>query len=269
MQGHNIFELKGQARRLKAALAQMSVPVTVSHSCALALIARVHNVRNWEALEASLKEAGDAASAAAASLRRNWLCWLEAMLRMQQVNEEQLDDLVHDALAPEEASSINNQGVFSQLEALLAHAEGAPGTSSNPRVAVLDMLRGQLPNLRLPLPELERSPLRTFIPMKVSVCAGSPYQDWRVMDGLEWFAAMPVDTVRELVAAGLHNNDRSDDVALWLHEHSQDMTVRMVLSDLLAHCEHTQTHSPEVVGLTVEIEKRAVMEFMTAMQQEL
>lgn len=261
MQGHNEFELKGQARRLKTALAEMQIPVT--HSAALNLIARIHNERNWEALEASLQ---DSKTLPGTDGRENWLRWLEAMLRMQDIDEEYLDDLVYDVMAAEEASSVNNQGVFSQLDALLRYEEEGYRPAPNPRLVVLEKLQREFPLLFLPLPEATTARRKDFIPMSVSVCAGSPQEQEFHFDALEWYAAASTDDVQRLSKAGLHSTDASDQVALWLLKNSQDKNVRLRLEAMMAHCKGQQELNPSLVGLTVIIEEEAVDAFLQAMQ---
>lgn len=257
-QGTTIFDLKGQARRLRTALAEQQMPVT--HVAALNLIARAQGERNWEALEASLPAAHQAES------DEQWLNWLEAALRMRNVTEEDLDDLVHDCLAPDEASRVNNEGLLAQVEALLTwHTE--PHVL-DPRRALVEQLENVVDDLELPLPESSKGNERFGFAVyaRVNVCSGSRFERELRLDCLEWFANHSPAEVSRLVEDGLHNSSLSDEVALWLEERSLDPQTKTQLRDLLGNMRSAvkSDNRPvtDVVGVTVDIDEASVVAFM-------
>lgn len=270
-QGNTIFDLKGQARRLRTALAEQHMDVT--HAAALNLIARAQGARNWEALEAALTEKHEteqaslqAAQLSAAQSADQWLDWLEAALRMRDVFEDDLDDLVHDCLAPEEASRVNNDGLRSQVKALLTwHHE--PHVR-DPRRSLVEQLENVIDGLELPMPESTKGGERFgfAIGARVSVCAGSRFERELKLDCLEWFACHAPEDVSRLVVDGLHNSSLSDEVALWLSEHSLDSQVRAQLQDLLGYMRSVHSSDDrrlsDVVGLTVDIDEAGVAAFL-------
>lgn len=267
-QGNTVFDLKGQARRLRTALAELQMPVT--HVVALNLVARAHGERNWEVLEAALSAANQVADNKAQS-NEQWLHWLDAALRMRDVTEVDLDDMVHDCLAPEEASQVNNNGLYAQLEALLAwHTE--PHVS-NPRRELVRHLEDVIEDLELPMPESGKGNERFgfAVPAHISVCSGSALERSMRVDALEWFANHPSETVSRLVVDGLCNSSMSDEVALWLEEHSLDSTMRQQLQEMLQYMRTVikadKRPTSDIVGVTVSIDETAVAAFMDAQMQ--
>lgn len=273
-QGNTIFDLKGQARRLRTALAEQQMNVT--HAAALNLIARAQGARNWEALEASLTEKHEAeqtslqaaqlSAAQQAQSTDQWLDWLEAALRMRDVFEDDLDELVHDCLAPEEASRVNNDGLRSQVKALLTwHHE--PHVR-DPRRSLVEQLENVIDGLELPMPESTKGNERFgfAISARISVCAGSRFEREIKLDCLEWFACHDYEAVSRLVVDGLHNSSLSDEVALWLAEHSLDSQVRAQLQDLLGYMRSVVNSDTrpvsDIVGVTVDIDQAGVAAFM-------
>jgi hypothetical protein len=261
-QGNTVFDLKGDARRLRTALAEMKLPVT--HTDALNLIARSRGERNWETLEASLTAQAKAAQEAVAATdtaeadRERWLNWLEAALRMQGFSEEDLDELVHEAMADDEAASVNNQGMFEQLSALLTWHDTPAGRYPNPRFNLVDQL-AKVHGIKFDM----------AIPARVSICAGSTLEKATQVDCLEWFANQDIKTIVQLLEDGLENSSMSDEVVLWLEEHTTNDLLRIELKALLhlmrAVCDADKAPTSNVVGLTVQIEGNAVREYLEAL----
>ena len=270
-QENTVFGLKAQARRLRTALAEMKVPVT--HAVALGLIARAQGSRNWEALEAGLStdavtsSAAQAVQAAEAQQTDQWLNWLDAALRCYGRTEEDLDELVHDALAPRQASDTNNAGMLEQLQALLTWHTRAVGPvgADKARKDLVSQLEEEFQH-GLPLPESTANQ-PAVVGMRVSICAGSRFEAEEHFDALEWFANQSADEVSRLIADGLHNSSLSDEVALWFEEHSVNAAAKQRLQSLLARMRLACDAEQEVVGVTVDIDEDHVRAYVKAQRE--
>lgn len=139
-----LFQAKGEARRLREALADMHRDI--SHSDALKVIARIKGHRNWEEFEgvlaakqhaacvapSSLSAATEEASAAKSDEKTQiclWLAKVEAAVRSRGFSCSDLDDLAYDSHGSEEASAINNAGMAAQLDARLQWHLNAPSVN--------------------------------------------------------------------------------------------------------------------------------------------
>jgi hypothetical protein len=111
-----LYALKGQAQRLQKGLAALKQDI--SHTQALDLVAQMQGKRNWKELT-GLAQSDRSQKAQQEAEQAAWLKRLFYVLKMAGIDDEDLDDLVLDVLSPEEASSVNNQGMSSQLLALL------------------------------------------------------------------------------------------------------------------------------------------------------
>jgi hypothetical protein len=273
MQQDLTFELKGQARRLRTALQEMSVPVT--HVVALNLIARAQGQKNWETLEAALKAnpgelpAPSTAVLAVEETHQQWMNWLEAALLSQGYDELDLDDIIHDMLSPKEASSLNNQGLSAQLQALYDwHLEGNEQDPAKVRCLVVEHLERENGNLELPIPQSMRSQGMPdpAIPAIVSVLAGSPLEQSLEIDCLEWFANQDAAAIDALLLDGLRNTSCSDDVALWLEENSLNEKQRESLQRMLDNMRQVLSADTKpvsnLVGVTVSIDEDAAFEYL-------
>ncbi len=275
-QGNTVFELKGEARRLRDALAEMKLDVT--HTAALNLLARAKGSRNWETLEAELaakhqrEVAAQVQAKSQAESDKHWLQWLEAALRMRDVTEVDLDDMVHDIMGEDEASDVNNNGLSSQLEAMLEWHSDPDSRTTNPRRDLVHHLEDVISDLELPLPETKTANERFGfgMNMEVSVCSGSPFEKAMKFDALEWFATHSVKEISALVRDGLRNSEASDQVVLWLAEHSLDEGVRSQLGELLSYmqsiCAANDGPTSDVVGLTVALDPASVVAYVDALR---
>lgn len=265
MQGQDQHAFKGQARRLRTALAELQL--TVTHAAALNLIARAQGEKTWEALAAMLAGAAPAAQAADDAEHR-FLVWLEAALRMQGYREEKFDETLYELCGDEEASRINNQGVYAQLQALLAHQEKYRSKQfSGPQEALLwDLSVNAARGADLPQLEGDLSKHYVFVPMRVSVCEGSSFERTVQVDALEWLCAIPGAQAQALAVAGLRNTEQSDEAAIWLAKNSVNPWVRLYLEALLAHCRSSQVLNHSVVGVTVDIDEDSFNHYLGVMQ---
>lgn len=234
------FELKAQARRLRTALSDKGCPV--SHTEALDLVARVHGRRNWKEL-VGLKAAGTARAPAAVDESVEFLA---RHLQCAGFSECDLDDLVHDTLAPSEASSVNNQGMSAQLQALLQ----ACGSFD----ALLAHLRQSLDSFSYEKPAIYAR-------------AWGPDSPCVEFDALPWFMAASAEQIQALfnnASRGLGNCDVGDLV----FEHclntgrTKARNDSRALQGLQVDIARAQAVDPTKLGVTVDISRSDAQAFV-------
>lgn len=242
------YELKAQARRLSKGLSALDKPVT--HSQALDLIGLVHGKRDWKELIGLLK-LGSAANAEAASVPdssdESFLLQLEFGLRCRGLDEFDVDEMVHDVAAPDVASSINNQGLYDQLEFLLKEYQT--------REALLEQLHKNVRSFEFAAPVVRATAWGPNIPAVE-------------FDALPWLAQADDDELRALIATSrtgqVGNCDAGDQVALWCRDHGRDYrrADRQELKKLFERIHHQALAHSDMLGVTVNIDAEQLEAFL-------
>ncbi len=236
------YELKAQARRLSKGLTALDRPVT--HSQALDLIGLVHGKRDWKELVGLLKTQ---AAAATANTNEEFLQFLEYALRCKGLDEFDIDEMVHEVTAPDVASSINNQGLYDQLQHLL-EAYGS-------RDALLEQMHKEVRSF-------------TFVEPVVRATAWGHNIPAVEFDALPWLMQADGDELRALLQTSrsgqVGNCDVGDGVALWSQDHGRDFhrKDRQELKALFERIHHQAQALPDVLGVTVNIDAEQLEAFL-------
>lgn len=175
---------------------------------------------------------------------------LELVLRKQGFEEADLDELVHDTLAPEQAAWTNNQGLYEQL-LVLKQAEG-----STERLTGL----------------LQRT-LEDFDARAPAVFARAFSADVETVDfdALPWLLQADESTLGRLVAdsrGALGNCDLGDEVVLWSEKHGRHhpgtggRDDRTALRAFLKALRMRARLKPELAGVTLNIEVSDMLRFV-------
>lgn len=179
---------------------------------------------------------------------------LEWHLRCKGVDESALDDLVHDVLPSQTASSVNNQGLTHQLEALLQHE----GTFEN----LLGLLSRELEGFNFGAPAVSA---------RVSTTGVQP----TTFDALPWLLDASRDALRELAAstspemrnAGLGLFDKEGEIARWSKDHGKTHG-KHDREQLLSFFEAVRLRDeglPDQPGFRTEVDVEAFMRFVRAL----
>lgn len=277
MQDTTVFEMKGNARRLRAALAEMNLPVT--HTDALNLVARERGFRNWERFE-SLNSEGPVLKVLVEESPRvgtaeAWLRRLEEAMLMAASTGAELARWFSSRVSAERLRDILNRSLFEQLQEMwLVSSKGRDLSDDEQMYALRRLmireieeeagrLKGTSPDILLH-PQSERAVQlgAMAVPASVSVMAGSSLERAITIDLMEWFTEHSLDEIELLLGEGLANTNASDDVALWLVSNGTDQREIQPLRDLLAYMEAAHAAEDQavsrLVGITVEIDSLQV-----------
>ncbi len=259
MTDKTVFELKAQARRLSDLFSAQGIALT--HSQALDSLARIHGQRDWRELSGLLGRgqaqplvlcsavAKAAPAGCESSQEEDLLEFIEWHLRCNGFVEEDLDDLVHDVLAPDEASSVNNQGIADQLSAL----HEAYGSFDQ----LLALLRRELDGFDFERPAVQAWARTAEVPSAS-------------FDALPWLLQASSEQLRTLIRTSrglsyvLGNCDMGDQVAEWSREHGRIHSAndRRDLEAFFEALRLRNLHKPELLGVTVEISRSDFQAFL-------
>jgi hypothetical protein len=247
---NTLYTLKGQAQRLQNGLAAIGKPITRAQ--ALDLVAQMQGKRDWKELS-GLEKAGQAREAKKAVDQSAWLERLFYVLRLAEFSEEDLDDLLHDVLASDEASWVNNQGMAHQLAVLLEEYDFD-------RAALVARLESALEQ---PLSMPEGTGTELVIPASMSICAGFPEEAGCQFDALEWALQASADDLAAVVRGRYRNCDATDDIGLWMESHAADASMRTEVQELLAAMRAIVRIKPDRPGITVHVDEDTFAEFVS------
>lgn len=248
------YELKGQAKRLMAALEDV-FRIEASHSQVLDIVARMHKHRDWKELQ-GLLSVSQAQQSQAAAKEKEQAKQLEQQatdreleliayhLQVFDKNCEDLDDLVHDILSPREASEVNNQGLEAQLRALLEDC-------------------GTLEHLR---EHLQRNVQDWEYDLQ-GVYAGATSEGIQpaIFDALPWVIQAAPDDLLSLARSSrgtLGNCDAGDEVAFWCEKYGRTFARedRQAISDFLRRLSVRNESQSDLLGMTVRLAKNQFLD---------
>jgi hypothetical protein len=236
-----IYALKGQAQRLQKGLA--AINRAISHTQALDLIAQMQGKRNWKELT-GLAQADQSSNVQQQAEHVAWLSRLFYVLKMAAINEEDLDDMVHDVLGPEEASSVNNQGMHDQLLALFE-------AQHFDRKALVRHLEEQL-DKRISMPE--GSGTDSVIAGSLMTCYGFPEEAEHLFDALDWALQASADDLAAVVRGDYRNCDATDEIGLWMEQQAPNLDERAKIHKLLEVMRTIVENKPDRTGITLEVD---------------
>lgn len=178
---------------------------------------------------------------------------LEWHLRCQGLSETDLDDLVHDRLAPENASAVNNEGMGMQLFTLMR--------TGGEFIYLLQLLER----------ELQGYAYGDFAVRARITCEGVAHVKF---DALPWLVNASYDDLRALAAsgspefrsAGLGLFDKAGEIALWCKDHGKAHLVDE-RSRLRAFFETVEMRNGQATGkaLRTEIDEDDFKRFAAAL----
>lgn len=236
-----IYTLKGHAQRLQKSLA--AINHAVSRSQALDLVAQMHGKRNWKELT-GLAQADQSRKVQQEAEQSAWLTRLFYVLKMAAINEEDLDDLVHDVLSPEEASSVNNQGMIDQLTALLE-------ADCFDRKALVSRLEQQF-DKRISMPE--GTGTDAVVGASLMICYGFPEEAEHLFDALDWTLQASAEDLAGVVRGNFRNCDATDEIGLWMEQHAPSLEERTKVHKLLEVMRTIVESKPDRTGITLDVD---------------
>jgi len=236
-----IYALKGQAQRLQKGLA--AINRAISHTQALDLVAQMQGKRNWKELT-GLTQATESRKEQEQVEQAAWLSRLFYVLKMAAINEEDLDDMVHDVLSPEEASSVNNQGMHDQLLALLE-------AQHFDRKALVRHLEEQL-DKRISMPGGTGS--ESVIAASLRTCYGFPEEAEHEFDALDWALQASAEDLAAVVRGNYRNCDATDEIGLWMEQHAPNLEERAKIHKLLEVMRAIVENKPDRTGITLDVD---------------
>lgn len=204
-----IFELKAEARRLAQGLQELNI--SLAHSQMLDLIGRVHGHRDWRELVGVLSRKDLQLTRYKEPLSaKSFLTLLEWTLRCHGFLESDLDELVHEHAAPVQASAVNNNGIFKQLEFLLEQLGS--------ELKLLETLRDALSGFDF---EAAGVLARATLPGTTHVVQ---------FDALPWFLHASEEQAAALVvelksSVGPSTGPMAQELLRWSAEHGRDICV--------------------------------------------
>lgn len=247
---NTLYTLKGQAKRLQKGLT--AIGKSISHTQALDLVAQLQGKRDWKELS-GLTQAEQARGATKAADTAAWLDRLFYVLQLAEVSEEDLDDLLHDVLASDEASWVNNQGMAHQLAVLLEEYDFD-------RAVLVARLESTLEqSLSMP----EGTGTAPALPAAMSICAGFPEEAACHFDALDWALQATAEDLAAVIHGRYRNCDATDDIGLWMEKHAATAGKRTEIQELLAAMRAIVRIKPDRPGITVDVDKDTFAKFVS------
>lgn len=244
-----LYTLKGQAQRLQKGLA--AINRSISHTQALDLVAQMQGKRNWKELS-GLAQADQSSKEQREAEQAAWLNRLFYVLMLTvdtEALQEVLDDYVLDLLPPDMASSVNNQGMHTQLAVLLEEEQFN-------RKALVKSLEQEL-NRKLAMPEgtppLSMSPERV-IDASLMVCYGFPEEMEQQFDALDWALQASAEDLAAVVQGNYRNCDATDEIGLWMEQHAPNLEERAKIHKLLEAMRTIVDSKPDRTGITLDVD---------------
>lgn len=244
-----IYTLKGHAQRLQKSLAALDH--IVSHAQALDLVAQMHGKRNWKELT-GLAQADETHKVQQDAEQSAWLNRLFYVLRLTadaDTLQQVLDDYVLDLLPPDMASSVNNQGMHTQLAMLLEEEKFN-------RKALVGSLEQEL-NRKLAMPE--GTPPLAMLPERVieaslMVCYGFPEEMEHQFDALDWALQATAEDLAAVVRGNYRSCDATDEIGLWMEQHAPNLEERAKIHKLLEAMRTIVESKPDRTGITLNVD---------------